>query len=87
MGKTCELKFELLEHPPYSLDLAPSDYHLFPNLKKFLGGRRFHSNEEVIDAVKSYFENLDKLYFRDGLIKLEHRFDKCISFFGDYAEK
>ncbi|KAJ8962221.1 hypothetical protein NQ318_018193 [Aromia moschata] len=30
MGKICELKFELLEHPPYSPDLVPSDYHLFP---------------------------------------------------------
>jgi len=27
------LGFQLLEHPPYSPDLAPSDYHLFPGLK------------------------------------------------------
>jgi len=40
----------LLEHPPYSPDLAPSDFWLFPHLKKFLRGKRF-SNEEVIAAV------------------------------------
>jgi histone-lysine N-methyltransferase SETMAR len=28
------LGFQYLDHPPYSLDLAPSDYHLFPGLKK-----------------------------------------------------
>ena len=28
---------ELVDHPPYSPDLAPSDYFLFPNMKKTLG--------------------------------------------------
>jgi len=28
------LGFQCLDHPPYSPDLAPSDYHLFPGLKK-----------------------------------------------------
>lgn len=41
MAKIHELKFELLPHPPYSPDLAPCDFHLFPNLKKWLGGKRF----------------------------------------------
>ena len=29
-----ECGFEVMRHPPYSPDLAPSDYHLFPNLEK-----------------------------------------------------
>jgi len=37
MAKIAELKFELLQHPPYSPDLVPSDFFLFPNLKKWLG--------------------------------------------------
>jgi hypothetical protein len=32
--KLAYLGFQCLDHPPYSLDLAPSDYHLFPGLKK-----------------------------------------------------
>jgi len=32
------------DHPPYSPDLAPSDYHMFPGLKKQLKGRHFSSN-------------------------------------------
>ena len=36
--------FESLPHPPYSPDLALSDYYLFPNLKRWLCGRRFESN-------------------------------------------
>jgi hypothetical protein len=33
--------------PPYSHDLAPSDYHFFIKLKEFLGGKRFSNNQEV----------------------------------------
>jgi len=32
--KHAYLGFQCLDHPPYSPDLAPSDYHLFPGLKK-----------------------------------------------------
>lgn len=58
MGKLRDLKYEVLEHPPYSLDLAPSDFHLFPNLKKFMSGKHFSSNEEAIAAVEGYFADL-----------------------------
>jgi len=87
MSKIHELKFELMPHPPYSPDLAPSDYYLFPNLKKWLGGKRFKSNEEVIEAVNQYFEELDESTFKTGITKLEHRYEKCISVDGDYVEK
>lgn len=87
MENISKLKLELLERLLYSPDLASCDYHLFPNLKKILGGRRFQSNEEIIDAVNIHFEELDKLHNRDGLIKLEHRFDKYISFSVDYVKK
>jgi len=32
--KLAYLGFQCLDHPPYSPDMAPSDYHLFPGLKK-----------------------------------------------------
>jgi len=38
MGKIRDLHYELLEHPPYSPDLDPSDFYLFPKLKLFLAG-------------------------------------------------
>ena len=42
------LDFQCLDHPSYSADLAPSDYHLFPELKKQLKGRHFSSDVKVI---------------------------------------
>jgi len=42
--KLAYLGFHFLNHPPYSPDLAPSEYHLFPGLKKQLKGRHFSSD-------------------------------------------
>jgi len=47
------LSFQCLEHPPYSPDLAQSDYHLFPGLKKQLKGRHFSSDAEFIVAAET----------------------------------
>ena len=41
--------WEIFDHPPYSLDLAPSDYHLFTKMKVWLATQRFHTNEELVD--------------------------------------
>jgi histone-lysine N-methyltransferase SETMAR len=80
------LHYELLEYPPYSPDLAPSDFYLFPKLKLFLAGRHFSSNQKAIAAVEGYFADLTKNHYRDGIMALEHRWNKCISLKGDYVE-
>ena len=51
MQKFDQIGFELLHHPPYSPDLAPSDYHL--QLKKYLKGTKFASDNEVIQATEA----------------------------------
>jgi histone-lysine N-methyltransferase SETMAR len=44
------------DHPPYSSDLAPSVYHLFPGLKKQLKGRHLSSDAEVIAAAETWLD-------------------------------
>ena len=41
-----------IDHPPYSLDLAQSDFHIFLHLKTFLGGQSFDGDNEVKTAVR-----------------------------------
>ena len=65
--------YEIISHLAYSPDLAPSDYFLFPNLKKDIRGRHFRSNEWVRDK--------DSGFFSSGLMALEHRLE------GNYIEK
>ncbi|KAG5319861.1 NU5M oxidoreductase, partial [Acromyrmex heyeri] len=58
-----KLNCELLPHPPYSPDLASCDFFLFPNLKKWLGGKKFTSNEEVISETEVYFAEFRQIVF------------------------
>jgi len=81
------LHYELLKHPPYSPDLAPSDFYYFPKLKFFHAGQRFSLNQEATAAAEGYFADLKKNHYRDGIMVLEHRWNKCFSLKGDYVER
>ena len=85
-AKIYQLRYELLPHPSYSPDLAPSDFFLFPNFKRWLSGKRFNTNGEVIAETTAYFEGLEKSYFSEGIKKLEGRWNRCILLKGDYVE-
>jgi transposase len=50
--------WEIFDHPPYSTDLAPIDYHLFTKMKVWLATQRFHTNEELMDGVNNWTHNL-----------------------------
>jgi histone-lysine N-methyltransferase SETMAR len=47
-----ELQWELLEHPPYSPDVAPINFQVFSPLKNHLGGKHFADDEEVEMEVR-----------------------------------
>ena len=55
------------------MDLAPSDYYLFADIKRFLQGKRFGSNEEVIAETEAYFEVKDKSFYKKCIEILEKR--------------
>ena len=76
--------YELMPHPAYSPDLAPSDYFLFPNLKKDIRGHDVRSNEEVVAAVE--VRDKDPVFFISGLMALERRWSKCIILEGKFIE-
>jgi len=61
--KLAYLGFQFLDHPPYSPDLAPSDYHLFPGLKNQLKGRHFSSDAEVIAAAETWLDGQKSQFF------------------------
>ena len=64
MAKLHKLHFELLPHPPYSPDLAASEYWLYADLKKMFQRKRFGSNEEVFSETETYFEAKDKSFHK-----------------------
>ena len=79
--------WEQFDHPPYSPDLAPSDFYLFLHLKSFLAGRRFHDNNEVKEAVTTCFASQAASFYDEGIQKLLQRYDKCFNNGANYVEK
>ena len=64
--KLAYLGFQRLDHPPYSPDLALSDYYLFPGLKKQLKGRHFSSDAEAIPAGETWLDGQTSDFFLSG---------------------
>ena len=80
-------KLEQLNHPPYSPDLAPSDYYLVRNLKSHLRGKKFRDDDELKAATEAWFEDqIDDFYFK-CIDCLKEKWAKCTEVKGDYIEK
>jgi len=62
--------WEVFDHPPYSPDFAPSDYHLFPNMKTWLATRRFDDDAEMQAGVNEWLKSQAAKFYDDGINKL-----------------
>lgn len=79
------LNWELLAHPPYSPDLAPSDFHVFRSLKNFLRGRRFQNDEQLENAVGQWIASkMGTNFWERGIRKLPQRWRIVQLQQGDY---
>ena len=65
--------FQILSHPPYSPDMAPSDFYFFPKLKTHLRGTQYGMNEGVIEAVNEYLGDQEKTFYCEGINKSSNR--------------
>lgn len=77
----------LVSHPPYSPDLAPCDFFLFPKLKLRMRGKQFGSPEAAVAAYRSFLEDMDKDDFVTCFEEWFLRMEKCVQCHGEYFEK
>jgi histone-lysine N-methyltransferase SETMAR len=75
------------EHLPYSLDLAPSDIHLFGLLKSHLCGKCFAHDEEVGMEVQKWLRQQSKDFCAMGFDALVKWWNKSINVGGEHVEK
>ena len=61
--KLAYLGFDYLYHPPYSPDPAPSNYHLFPGLKKTIERSPLSSDAEIIAAAETWLDGQTSKFF------------------------
>lgn len=76
----------VMEHPPYSPDLAPCDFDLFPIMKRDLKGKRFSSAEEVKAAATEALRRVPKEFFKKSFENLYYRWQACVTAEGKYFE-
>ena len=81
-----EFHSDTFDRPPYSSDLAPSDFYLFLKMKDYLAGKRF-TDDDLQHAVVDWLNSQAAVWYEEGINKLVSRYDKCLSVQGDYVEK
>ena len=69
------------------LDFAPSGFHLFLHLKKYLAGKMFNDDDDVQEEVMTWFRGQAADFYDSGIQKLVPRLNKCLDNASDYVEK
>ena len=81
-----KMGIKIVPQPPYSPDLAPCDFCLFPKLKEKLRGCRYETIEQMKEALTKVIDMFTQEDFHGALQKLFEWYNKCIAAWGDYFE-
>ncbi len=76
----------MLAHPPYSPDLAPCDFFLFPRLKAELRGHHHQNIEDLKVAVSRTLKAIPKEEYSQAIYTMPIRWMKCVKSGGQYFE-
>ena len=79
-------KIAVIPQPPYSPDLAPCDFFLFPKMKLKLKGRRFDTITEIQAETQKVLNILTEKDFQEAFQKWRRRWDRCLHSGGNYFE-
>ncbi|PNF36600.1 hypothetical protein B7P43_G13839 [Cryptotermes secundus] len=82
-----ENNLEAVPHAPYSPDLAPSDFRLFPTMKDTLRGRTFTSRAAIASAIFQWSKQTPTEAFAAAMGSWRRRCEKCVRLQGDCIEK
>jgi histone-lysine N-methyltransferase SETMAR len=73
MAQLDKLGYTVLPHPPYSPDIAPSDYAPFDKMKEPLIGKTFTDADALQGAVHHWCRTTSKDWFQEVIMKLPQR--------------
>lgn len=84
--KLHELGYETLTHPPYSPDLAPTDYHFFKHLDHFVRQKQFNKQEAIENDFIEFIDSRNPDFYKNGINLLLSRWQKCADSNGAYFD-
>jgi len=76
----------VVQQPPYSPDMAPCDFWLFPQLKTVLKGKSFEDIDTIKKNVTSKLNTIPKDSFQKSFQQWQDRWKQCVSSQGEYFE-
>ena len=79
-------KWEILPHPPYSPDIAPSDYYSFRSMAHGLADQQFRSYEDIDKWLDLWIASKYEHFYRNGIRALSERWAKVVANDGKYFE-
>jgi [histone H3]-lysine36 N-dimethyltransferase SETMAR len=79
-----QLGWEVLDHPPYSPDLAPSDYRAFLSLQNWMKGKEFATEAELRKSIQDWVDSRPAGFWVMGFTDLPERWAKVVEYEGDY---
>uniref|UniRef100_A0A8R1IK49 Histone-lysine N-methyltransferase SETMAR n=1 Tax=Caenorhabditis japonica TaxID=281687 RepID=A0A8R1IK49_CAEJA len=78
-GRSARGSWTVLVHPPYSPDLAPTDYHSFSDKQRSHEGTDFKTISDVENCLVSYFASKKPEFLRTGTMSLQNRWKNVVN--------
>jgi histone-lysine N-methyltransferase SETMAR len=78
-AKLATMGWKVVTCSPYSLDLAPSDFHLFRPMKVDLGGQKFRTDDELKHGVLNWLHSHAKTFHATGVTNFPRQWKKYVS--------
>jgi histone-lysine N-methyltransferase SETMAR len=79
-----ELSYDVLDHPPYSPDLSPTDYHLFFHLELFSRKKKYTTDMQVKRRFGTFVRSNNPKFYYNGIHKLPIQWQQCVESNGSY---
>ena len=70
--------WDILNHPPHSPDMVPSDYYLFQSMEHSLRIKNFANLNNIQNHLDDFFASKPKGFYRTGMEKLPGRWQKVL---------
>ena len=86
IGQFFERNSAILEYPPYSPDLAPCDFFLFPKIKSVLKRTHFSDINSIKMAATTELKKIPENAFQRGIESWKRQMHKCFKVEGNYFE-